>query len=236
MDTAAAVKALLPSIATDLVCKQVIEDKQAALVKGTETQSSDSQAQKDIHMAAFEDDEDDDMEEDAEYRKYREKRMAEIKAFKQEAVENKAKGHGEYREIDETEFLPTVTKARNVVCHFYHRDFERCKIIDEHLKKLCIEHVEAKFVKIDAEKALFFVGKLLIKVLPTIVCFIDGVAVDRVVGFEELGARDDFPTLMLARRLVESKVLQAKKKAENATFHLMKKKAKEESDEEYDQE
>jgi len=30
-------------------------------------------------------------------------------------------------------------------------------------------------------------------VLPTIIIFVDGVALDRVVGFDELGARDDFP-------------------------------------------
>jgi hypothetical protein len=36
--------------------------------------------------------------------------------------------------------------------------------------------------------------------LPTIVCFIDGVARDRVVGFEELGANDEFKTIELTRR------------------------------------
>jgi len=49
------------------------------------------------------------------------------------------------------------------------------------------KHIEAKFVKIDAEKCPFFVAKLQVQVLPTIICFIDGVAVDRVVGFEDLG-------------------------------------------------
>ncbi len=242
MDTAGAAKSLLPSIATDLVCKQVLQDKQTAMTSTADSGSASEAAagvtSTSSRMAAFDEDAEDDldMEDDPEYRKYKEKRLAELKAAKEQAMTNKTKGHGEYREIDESEFLPTVTKSHLVVCHFYHRDFERCKIVDEHFKKICIDHVEAKFVKINAEKALFFVGKLQVKVLPTIVCFVDGVAVDRLVGFEELGGRDDFPTLMLIRRLVQAKVLQVRKKAENPGFHVAKKKAKEESDEEYDQE
>ena len=50
--------------------------------------------------------------------------------------------------------------------------------------------MEAKIMTIDAEKSPFFVSKLSIQTLPTIVCFIDGVACDRVIGFEELGGED----------------------------------------------
>lgn len=42
--------------------------------------------------------------------------------------------------------------------------------------------------------APFFTVKLGIKVLPCIVAFKGGVTVDRVVGFEELGGKDDFAT------------------------------------------
>lgn len=45
----------------------------------------------------------------------------------------KNKGFGEYREIVEEEFLPSVTKNEYAIVHFYHRDFERCKIMDKHL-------------------------------------------------------------------------------------------------------
>jgi hypothetical protein len=50
--------------------------------------------------------------------------------------------------------------------------------------------------------------------LPTIVCFVDGIAVDRVVGFEDLGNKDDFPTIALTRRLIRSGALKALTKAE----------------------
>jgi thioredoxin-like negative regulator of GroEL len=51
---------------------------------------------------------------------------------------------------------------------------------------------------------------LQVQVLPTIICFIDGVAVDRMVGFEDLGNKDDFRTVALSRRLIRSGCLLAK--------------------------
>jgi hypothetical protein len=46
--------------------------------------------------------------------------------------------------------------------------------------------------------------------LPTIVMFIDGIAFDRIVGFEELGGEDEFPTMLLTRRLIKCGVIGAK--------------------------
>ena len=71
-----------------------------------------------------------------------------------------ANGHGHYTEITEEQFLPVVTKTRFVILHFYHKDFERCKIIDMHLSQIARQHTETHFVKIDAEKCPFFVSKL----------------------------------------------------------------------------
>ena len=50
--------------------------------------------------------------------------------------------------------------------------------------------------------------------------FMDGIAVDRVVGFEELGERDDFPTLLLSRRLINSGVLRALNKDEKGEMKI----------------
>jgi len=164
-------------------------------------------------------DSDDDLDEEEEkiLSSLRDKRLAEMKAQQKEAQENKTKGHGQYREIVEGEFLPEVTGSKLVVCHFYHNDFERCKIVDMHLRTIAQQHQEAKFIYINAEKSPFFVGKLAIQVLPTIVCFIDGIAVDRVVGFEDLGGADDFPTLALTRRLVKAGVVKPRNKSEKGT-------------------
>jgi hypothetical protein len=85
-----------------------------------------------------------------------------MKAAKNVHSENMAKGHGQYTEIVEDEFLPLVTKSTFAVVHFYHKDFERCKIVDHHLSQICREHTETKFAKLDAEKCPFFVTKLAI--------------------------------------------------------------------------
>ncbi|KAF5782628.1 hypothetical protein HanXRQr2_Chr11g0498231 [Helianthus annuus] len=37
------------------------------------------------------------------------------------------KGNGEYREITEGDFLGEATNSKKVICHFYHREFYRCK-------------------------------------------------------------------------------------------------------------
>lgn len=128
----------------------------------------------------------------------------------------------------EEEFLAEVTASKQVVLHFYHKDFERCKIMDKHLRVLAKKFVNTKFVYLNAEKAPFFVGKLQIRTLPTLVSFIDGVAKDRVVGFDMLG-EDDFPTRRLTRRLKMSGVLLA-------PGQKMEDMSDEESDEEGDHE
>ena len=46
----------------------------------------------------------------------------------------KTEKYGNYTEIIETEFLGIMLNNYKVVCHFYHKDFERCKIIDKHFK------------------------------------------------------------------------------------------------------
>ncbi|XP_068343684.1 thioredoxin domain-containing protein PLP3A-like isoform X2 [Pyrus communis] len=77
-----------------------------------------------------------------------------INALKKEAEKREAlkrKGHGEYRDITEGDFLGEVTGTEKVICHFYHREFYRCKIMDKHLKTLALKHVDSKFIKLDAE-------------------------------------------------------------------------------------
>ena len=58
--------------------------------------------------------------------------------------------------------------------------------------------------------------------LPTVVMFIDGVAQDRIVGFEELGGCDDFSTLVLTRRLIKGGVLYANNRKEAGQIKIKK--------------
>jgi thioredoxin-like negative regulator of GroEL len=149
------------------------------------------------------------LDSDPELERIRRAKLAEMKAQFDSRLELKAKGHGELREIVQDEFLPEVTKTRKCLVHFFHKDFEKCKIIDHHLKILAPQYMECKFLCMNAEKCPFFVEKLQVQILPTIICFFDGVVVDKVIGFEGLGKNlpedriDEFPTRDLARRLGE---------------------------------
>ena len=59
--------------------------------------------------------------------------------------------------------------------------------------------------------------------------FINGVATDRIVGFEELGGEDDFPTINLTRRLVKAGVLKPRGRLEKGTMKIRRGKQDESS-------
>ena len=105
-------------------------------------------------------DEEEGDDEDNELRQLREQRLRHLKAKQMETLENIGRGHGQYREITQDEFLAEVTSSVHVICHFYHKDFPRCEIMNMHLAKLVQKHIETKFIKINAEKAPFFVEKV----------------------------------------------------------------------------
>ena len=78
------------------------------------------------------------------------------------------------------------------------------------MRRMSSKHPDTLFIGVDAEKAPFFVAKLAIRCLPTLVVFNDGIAVDRVVGFADLGGKDDFQTVELAKRLAKAGGIVAK--------------------------
>ncbi|GLT39177.1 hypothetical protein SLA2020_133830 [Shorea laevis] len=157
----------------------------------------------------------DELMDDPELEKLHADRIAALKkeAEKREAL--KRQGHGEYREISEGDFLGEVTGSEKVVCHFYHKEFYRCKIMDKHLKAVAPKHLDTKFIKLDAENAPFFVAKLAIKTLPCVIIFRKGIAVDRLVGFQDLGGKDDFTTKTLEVLLLKKGIISEKKDDED---------------------
>nr|CCA23852.1 thioredoxinlike protein putative [Albugo laibachii Nc14]CCA24036.1 thioredoxinlike protein putative [Albugo laibachii Nc14] len=171
-------------------------------------------------------------EDDRELRQLKERRIEQLKAEHTRKQQLLSKGHGEYQEISQDEFLPNVTSSELVVVHFYHKEFERCEIMDKHLLQLSPQYVECKFLKIDAEKAPFFVERLNVRVLPTLVGFRNGVALpERIVGFEGLVddsslpndsyravEADKFPTFALAKRLAGIGVLSLDQVEESWLF------------------
>jgi len=163
--------------------------------------------------ASLEDDDDDfdDFEDDPALAGIQEKRLAAMKAQYAAECAMQVQGHGEYREIVEEDFLKEVCGSENVVVHFYHNEFLRCKIVDKHMRIIAPKHRGCKFVYLNADKAPFFVDKLHIQVLPTIIVFKDGIAQDRLMGFEELGGKDEFRTEVLEHWLSKQGCIKLKK-------------------------
>merc|ERR1711948_203032 len=101
----------------------------------------------------------------------RARRRQQMKEAHEKRLKHQALGHGSYDEIVEEEFLKTVTASQRCVVHFYHKSFEKCKIMDMHMLRCARKFFGTRFVKLDAEKAPFFVEKLKIRTLPCCVVF-----------------------------------------------------------------
>jgi len=144
-----------------------------------------------------------------ELKALRQKRLQTMKKSEQQKEKWLANGHGQYEEIpDEGSFFAECKKAKNLVVHFYREATFRCKIVDKHLDTLAAKHLEAKFLKIDAEKSPFLTQRLKIRVLPTIMLLRDGNAVDYIVGFTDLGNTDDFATSVLEWRIATQNIIE----------------------------
>ncbi len=63
--------------------------------------------------------------------------------------------------------------------------------MDKHLAVMAPKYLPVRIVRIDAEKSPFFVEKLKVRTLPTVVLFKDGKAVDKLLGFAGCGDETD---------------------------------------------
>jgi hypothetical protein len=74
-----------------------------------------------------------------------------------------------YSELTDTkEFFNAAKRSARMVVHFYRSVTPRCQIVDAHFQRLAPQHLETRFVKIDAEKNPFLVERLGIIIMPTI--------------------------------------------------------------------
>lgn len=139
----------------------------------------------------------------------REARIQQLSSDIARAKSLRSEGYGTYVDVkDEKTLLEITTSHKKCIVHFHKTDFNRCRIMDDHLRTIAEQHLEARVVKINVENAPFLVTKLNVKVLPCVIAFIDGVSVDRVIGFEGLGySEDTFATTDLEWRLLGAGVL-----------------------------
>ncbi|KAI0796740.1 GTPase inhibitor [Abortiporus biennis] len=139
----------------------------------------------------------------------RERGLKELQKEMEKLQQMKSTGHGQYQEItDEREVVRISANEKLCVVHFYHDNFRRCKIMDKHLTKLAPKYFGTRFIRVFVENVPWLVEKLAVKVLPCVVCFIDGVSKARIIGFEDLGNIDDFETATLEWRLLNIGVVK----------------------------
>lgn len=196
------VKSTLSNLAFGNVMAAAARDYQKELLANQKAESS---------LGTNEEVDLDELLDDPELEKLHADRIAALKKEAEKREGLKMQGHGEYREISEGDFLGEVTGSERAICHFYHHEFYRCKIMDKHLKALASQHISTKFIKVDAENAPFFVSKLGIKTLPCVILFRKGIAFDRIVGFQDLGAKDDFTMRTLENLLIRKGIIDERK-------------------------
>jgi len=184
---------------TDMVMQKAIGDKLAQASAAEPAEVVEVPAEEELQKGGNDDD---------EFERLRAARRQEMLGRHKKQKEYLEAGHGEYTEIVEEEFLKNVTSSKRAVCHFYHRSFERCKIIDMHLSRLAKKFIGTKFVKLDAEKSPFFTAKIQIRTLPTVGFFIDGVLKHKQVGMQGLPGGDEFRSVDFARLLREHDVVE----------------------------
>jgi hypothetical protein len=159
---------LLNNIAFDIVKDKVMEDKVKEYTEEQQREAEEAQREnrKDEENEGDEypDIEEPDSEEERILQRELMRRKEQYDHLVEKENKKKSQKYGRYKDIIETEFLDTMLKNENVVCHFYHNDFDRCKIMDKHMKAIAETHPDTLFVRINAEKTPFFITKLQIKV------------------------------------------------------------------------
>jgi len=144
---------------------------------------------------------------DPELAKIQRARLEQLKEDQKRIRSNLQKGYGAYHEYTEKELIHKCAKENYCVVHFYHENFERCKVLDRHLKNIAPKHLDTLFMKIEAKKASFLVEKFKVKTLPTTCVFVDQELVAKFIGFEEFGGVDDFKSIHLVQRLIKTGVI-----------------------------
>jgi len=145
---------------------------------------------------------------DDDYMKLRQKRLANLKqksAMKQEWIQ---KGHGRIMEVrDAKEFFQHIKDNKLVVVLFTRPSNEYCELVQGHLQKISVKHMETLFLKVDGEQCPIVVEHLQIWMMPTIVCIKNGRTDNSIVGLDDLGGLK-FTTGELAKLLLSYGVIE----------------------------
>ncbi|CAM9022774.1 unnamed protein product, partial [Wickerhamomyces anomalus] len=125
-----------------------------------------------------------------------------------QAQKNVEDGYGNVETlINEESVLQRTTTIKHVVLHFFHENFQKCKVMDDKLKVSAFIHS-----RVNVENAPFLVTRLKIKVLPAVLIYINGVESNRLVGFDKLNFNEsgDFQIESLEKFLLDNGAIQRK--------------------------
>lgn len=146
---------------------------------------------------------------DDDLERMRERRLRQMKKKHQQKIQLARKGHGKYDEVtNEREFFEAGKKSKLVACHFYRPTTKHCLVVDKHFGKLAADHLECRFIKINAEKSPYLCEKLNIWMMPTIVLIKDRKTEHSIVGFDELGGTASFTTADMATVLANHGMIE----------------------------
>lgn len=143
---------------------------------------------------------DDEMEridnlDDDDLAKIRNKRMKQLQEMQKRKQEWITKGHGSYQEVTEAvQFFNFAKNSERVVCHFKRRATERCNVVDHHLTDIAKQHYETLFCGVDVERLPQLAERFSVMMLPTIMLVEGGNTFHSIIGFDDFGGTDDFPT------------------------------------------
>lgn len=183
------------------------------------TDSANPDLDADALFAALEAEDDlDDPSINPSYRAARLQQLSRDIAQSQQNAPNIQNGGSNFRTLkSDPEVLTFTTEYQRAILHFYHPDFARCAVMDQHLEALANAHggEETVFGRVNVQNAEFVVQKLGVRVLPCVIGFADGVAKERITGFEGLAFGGDekggYVTSGIEAAFVKAGVLKRRK-------------------------
>jgi hypothetical protein len=95
--------------------------------------------------------------------------------------------YGDYRTINQNEFFIECMingEGTSSVIHFFDKENDLCREVDELLEKTAKKFTTCKFLRIDSAWTQFVSAKLGIKKFPTVLAIRDKVVLDRLSDFE----------------------------------------------------
>lgn len=139
----------------------------------------------------------DNMGED-DYVRLRRQRLEHMKEQALEKEQWRRNDHGTLTTItDQKEFFEACKKSKRCVVLFYRAGSKWCDVLSDHLQVLATKHMEAKFMKVDAENSPFLVERLNVWMMPTVICCKEGKVHRQFNGLSEIDPSGKFETASL---------------------------------------